>query len=96
MVNPFQLASMVVDWMDPEKAVYAPLSYVFNNPFTFSSEKCLVARKTTAFISISPRTSSKPCLMTILHVGKHIFPADCFYSIISHTKARARKFYVRS
>jgi len=27
MVNPLQLASMLVDWMDPEKAVYALFSY---------------------------------------------------------------------
>jgi hypothetical protein len=26
MVNPLQLASMLVDWMDPEKAVYVSLS----------------------------------------------------------------------
>ena len=35
MVNPLQLASMVVDWMDPEKTVYAPSSYVSDDPFIF-------------------------------------------------------------
>lgn len=36
MVNPLQLGSMLVDWMDPEKAVYVSPSNVFDDPFTFS------------------------------------------------------------
>ena len=35
MVNPLQLASMLVDWMDPEKTVYASPSYVFDDPLIF-------------------------------------------------------------
>ena len=34
MVNPLQLGSMLVDWMDPEKAVYAPSSCVFEQLLT--------------------------------------------------------------
>lgn len=79
MVNPLQLASMIVDWMDPDKAVYAPSSCVSDNPFTFSPEKCLVARKTTVFTSILPRTSSKPCLTTISHVRETTLSPDRFY-----------------
>jgi hypothetical protein len=53
MVNPLHLTSMLVDWMDPEKTVYAPSSYaslmIRSFLFLFSSEKCLAARRTITF-----------------------------------------------
>jgi hypothetical protein len=88
MVNPLQLASMLVDWMDPEKTVYAPLFYAFEYPLTISTEKCPAARRTTVFTSILPRTSSKPCLMTILRVRKIILSPRCFTmtSFLTHRR----------
>lgn len=57
MVSPLHLASMLVDWMDPEKAVYVPLSHGCANKLKVLSGRYLVARKTIAFISISLRIS---------------------------------------
>ena len=93
MASPLQLASMLVDWMDPEKTVYAPSPYVSDDPFTFLPEMCRAARRTTAFTSILPLISSKLSLMTGLHVREIInFQCSFIPDIISHTKARARKF----
>jgi len=79
MVNPLQLASMLVDWMDPEKTVYAPLSYVSEYLLTTPIETWPAARRTTPFTWILPRTSSKHCLMTILHVRKIVLSPHYFY-----------------
>jgi len=76
MVNPLQLASMLVDWMDPEKAVYVPPFYAFENLFTISTGRSPAAERMTVSTSILLRTLSKPCLMTTLHVRKNSpFPA---------------------
>ena len=78
MVNPLQLGSMLVDWMDPEKAVYVHLSHGFAYPLIVSAEKYLVGRKMIAFTSISLRILSKLCLMTAFHVRKIILPPTIF------------------
>jgi len=79
MVNPLQLASMLVDWMDPEKAVYVPPLYALEDLLTISTERCPAARRTRVSTSILLRTLSKPCLMTILRVRKTNLPPRCFY-----------------
>ena len=80
MVNPLHIASMLVDWMDPEKAVYAPSFYVRDGPLIFSPARCLAARRTIAFTSILPLTLSGPCLMTILHVREMFLFQHYFYA----------------
>ena len=80
MVNPLQLTSMLVDWMDPEKTVYGPFSHTFEYLLTISTtEKCGAARRMTVSTSILPRTSSKPYLMTTLHVRKITLSPRRFY-----------------
>jgi len=79
MVNPLQLASMLVDWMDPEKTVYAPLSYIYEYLLTIPIEKCPAARRTTPFTLTLLRTLSEHCLMTISRVRKIILSPHYFY-----------------
>ena len=71
MVNPLQLASMLVDWMDPEKAVYVPQFHAFENLLMISTGRCPAAEKMTVSTSILLWTLSKHYLMTILHVRKN-------------------------
>lgn len=94
MVNPFQLASMLIDWMDPEKTVYAPLSHAFERSLTLSTTgKCPAVRRTTVFMLISPRTSSEPCLMTILPVRKAtLYPCFIYISVTSFPTGESKKF----
>jgi hypothetical protein len=95
MVSPLQLASMLVDWMDPEKAVYVSLTDNCVRPLTISTEKCPVARRTMAFTSISPLTSSRPFLMTILHVRKITIPQTAVArDIIRFARRRAQENFV--
>ena len=83
MVNPLQLASMLVDWMDPEKAVYVPPFYAFEHLLTISTGRWLAAERTIVSTSILLRTLSKPCLMTISRVRKNSPFPTLFLSMTS-------------
>ena len=48
MVNPFQIASMLVDWMDPEKTVYVLPSYVSDIPAHFLTSEVAGRKKDDA------------------------------------------------
>lgn len=52
MANPLQLGSMLIDWMDPEKAVYVSSSNVCGDPIHIFTEKCLAVGGTIVFTSI--------------------------------------------
>jgi len=97
MVNPLQLASMLVDWMDPEKAVYVPPFYALENLLTILTGRWPVAKRMTVSTSILLRTLSKPCLMTISRVRKNSpLHAVFIHDVTFHAQARARRFFVSS